>query len=340
MAAAITTTTTNRPQPGEPATKDKRFGTPTAPPISMWLSSCDDRTSEMCHLTRGRRPECVLVAVTNRTSALERRPRAVYAHPMAQAEAGVVAVASTPFTRSRTRLGLAVFIATTAVCLLAAVVDWHAGRARSLVYVGVAEVLALLGVLLTTRMAQHRISWVIAAGGLWWGISALVAAYAVEALVTDPGSLPGGLVAAVVDSWAWLPGLAVFLCVLLVLMPDGRLSSRRWWPVLASVTVGTVMLAVVASTDSSFTVAANVQVSNPLALRNRVVDALAVSGFFLVLGGLGGSLAAFAVRYRQSHGVEKQQLRWVGVSLGLSVTLAVLGALTWDFLPAPMCSRL
>ena len=252
---------------------------------------------------------------------------------MARADAGAVVVASTPFTRSWTRLGWAAFITTTLVCLLAAAVDWHAGRARSLVYVGVAEVLALLGVLLTTRMPQHRISWVIAAGGLWWSVSALVAAYAVEALVTDPGSLPGGLVAASVDSWAWLPGLAVFLCVLLVLMPDGRLSSRRWWPVVASVTVGTVMLAVVTSTDSSFTVAADVHVSNPLALRSLVTDVLAVVGFFLVLGGLGGSLAAFAVRYRQSDGVEKQQLRWVGVSLGLSVTLAVFGALTWDFLP-------
>jgi hypothetical protein len=72
---------------------------------------------------------------------------------------------------------------------------------------------------------------------LWWGISGLANAHAVEAPVEDPGSLPAGVAAAWFDGWAWLPCLALFLCALLVLMPDGRLASRRWWPAPASVAI-------------------------------------------------------------------------------------------------------
>jgi signal transduction histidine kinase len=248
-------------------------------------------------------------------------------------QAGALAVPSTRAVGSWARVGWAVFAATTVSCVLAVALDLHDGRgSRPYVFIAVAEVLGALGLLLTSRMPHHRISWVIAAGGLWWGVSLLVSAYAVEALVTDPGSLPGGIAAAVFDSWAWLPGLALFLSLLLVLMPDGRLASRRWWPVPASVAVGTVVFAVVSSTDASFTLAGT-KVANPLATQGLVTDVLATVGVTLVLVGLAGSVAAFLVRYRRSEGIENQQLRWVGASLGLALTLAVVGAMTWDVLP-------
>src|SRR5262245_7421319 len=274
----------------------------------------------------------------NRGLGLERRLEPVYAHAMTQAQA--VAVPSARLVGSWARVGWIVFATTTSACVVAVALAVYEGRgARPFVFIAVAETLAALGLLLTTRMPLHRISWVIAGGGLWWGISLLVSAYAVEALVTDSGSLPGGIAAAVFDSWAWLPGLALFLSLLLVLMPDGRLASRRWWLVLASVTAGTVMFAVVASTDTSFTLAGT-KVANPLVTRGLVIDVLAVVGVLLVLGGLAGSLVAFVVRYRRSDGVEKQQLRWVGASLGLALTLAVVGAVTWDVLPVAVLPAL
>src|SRR5262245_18412868 len=231
---------------------------------------------------------------------------------MARAEAGAIAVAGTPISRSRPRIGSAVFGLTTVACFLALALDVHTGRlSRALTFIVVAEVLGLLGALLTARMPRHTISWVIALGGLWWGVSLLISAYAVEALVTDAGSLPGGMAAAVFDSWAWLPGLALFLSLLLVLMPDGGLGSSRGWPVPASVAAGTAMFAFVSSTDPTFAIG-GVDISNPLALRGPVVDGLAIAGVLLVIAGLVASLVAFAVRYRRSNGVEQQQLRWVG----------------------------
>jgi two-component system, NarL family, sensor kinase len=32
-------------------------------------------------------------------------------------------------------------------------------------------------------------------------------------------------------NWAWAPGLGLLLTFALLLFPDGRLPSPRWWPV-------------------------------------------------------------------------------------------------------------
>jgi hypothetical protein len=44
---------------------------------------------------------------------------------------------------------------------------------------------------------------------------------------------------------------------------------------------------------------------------------------------MAASVAAFVVRFRRSTGDARQQLRWVGVSLGLAVGLGVVGAFLW-----------
>jgi signal transduction histidine kinase len=232
----------------------------------------------------------------------------------------------------RRRAGWIVFAVSSVACLTALALDLHTGTYRTLAYVGVAEALALMGIVLTTRMPEHRISWVLAISALGWAISSLAFAYAVEALVADPGSLPGGLAAAWFDNWAWLPGLALPLAAMLLLMPDGRLASRRWWPVPAGVIAGTVLGVVGVSGSRTFDLAGTA-VANPLAAETFAVAAAGVVGAVLVIGGLVASLVAFAVRYRRSEGEGRQQLRWVGVSLTLAVPLAVTGALLWGVVP-------
>ena len=109
----------------------------------------------------------------------------------------------------RVRLGWAAFACTSVAGALALGLDLDGGAYLSLLYVAVTEAVALLGVLLTTRRPEHRVSWVMTIAALWWAFSNLSHGFAVAALVTRPGSLPGGLVAAWLDNWAWLPGLAL-----------------------------------------------------------------------------------------------------------------------------------
>ena len=233
----------------------------------------------------------------------------------------------------RAKLGWTVFALSSAGFVVALALDLHTGTYKTLVYLGGNVVLALIGLLLTTRRPEHPISWVLAIMALWGTIGGLMYAYAVEALVAEPGSLPGGLAAAWFDNWWWLPGFALSLSALLLLMPDGHLASRREWPVPAAVAAGTVLASAAVAASPTFEVGAAEPIDNPLALDSPAVIAAGVVGAILVVGGLGASLVAFVVRYRRSDGDERQQLRWVGVSLGLAVPLFVVGALLWGVVP-------
>ena len=234
--------------------------------------------------------------------------------------------------RGRARLGWVVFALTCAIFVAALALDLHTGTYKALSYLGVNVVLGLIGVLLTTRRPEHPISWVLAIIALWGTIGGL--AYAVDALVADPGALPGGVAAAWVDNWWWLPGLALPLSALLLLMPNGRLASRRWWPVPVLVAVGTVLGSAAVSTSPTFDLGTVTPIENPLARAGgSAVVVAGIVGVVLVIVGLLASLASFVVRYRGSDDEERQQLRWVGASLGLAVPLFVVGALLWGVVP-------
>ena len=251
---------------------------------------------------------------------------------------GVLATASVVTrTRSswRVMLGWAVFALTSASFVAALALDAHAGTYKTTAYLGINLVLALTGLLLTTRRPEHRISWVLAATALWGMVGGICYAYGVDALGSHPGSLPGGLVAAWFDNWWWLPGLALPLGALLVWMPDGHLADRRMWPIPTAVAVGTVLGSIAVSTSPTFDLGLAAPIENPLAhIGGTTTVVVGIIGVILVIGGLVASLVGFVLRYRRSEGDEQQQLRWVGASLGLAVPLFVVGALLWDVAPA------
>ena len=224
--------------------------------------------------------------------------------------------------------------ATTAVfCATAGVLDVRAGKDATLVYVGTAEVLALIGLLLTERRPENRISWVFAVSALASAAGNLSSAYAVTALVDERGSLPGGVAAAWIDNWAWVPTLVLPLCALLLLVPDGRLPSARWRPAVVAVILGTVLGAFAVSVSPTFDLGTAAPIDNPLAFDSWSVAIVGVAGVMLVLAGVVASFLAFATRLRHSTGDERQQLRWVGLSLVVSALLGIVGVALWGRLP-------
>ena len=231
------------------------------------------------------------------------------------------------------KLGWALCVVTSVAGVAALALELHAANYVALVYVGVTQALALIAVLLTTRGPEHPISWVLGITAFAWAVGPLAHAYAVEALVTAPGTLPAGLAAAWLDNWVWLPALALPLSALLLLMPDGHLASARWWPVPAAVGIGTVLGTLAVSSSATFDLGTTTPIDNPLAHETPTVAAAGIVGVILVVAGLVASLGAFIVRYRDSEGDERQQLRWVGVTLGLAALLGVVGALLWGVVP-------
>lgn len=85
---------------------------------------------------------------------------------------------------------------------------------------------ATVASIILLRRPGHAIGWLLAVGGLSFATQLLTAQYAASSLLR-PGSLPGGAVAAWVSSWAGIPGFFSLL-YLALLLPHGRLPSRRW----------------------------------------------------------------------------------------------------------------
>jgi two-component system, NarL family, sensor kinase len=234
---------------------------------------------------------------------------------------------------TRHRAGWALVGATSLLVMTAFALDVHTGSYRQLLYLAIAQVLALLGVLLTTRRPEQRISWGVAATALAWAVGGGAYAYAVEALVARPGSLPGGLAAAWLDNWLWLPTLVLPVGLLLLVVPDGQLLSRRWRIVAVALVAGATVASVGLSGASTFDLGAGEPIDNPLALDTTAAHVVGAIGFAAVASAVVASLVSFVLRYRRSVGEQRQQLHWIGGALGAAACIGGLGALSWGVFP-------
>jgi len=136
-----------------------------------------------------------------------------------------------------------------------------------------------------------------------------------------PGSQPPPEALLWVANWIWVLGFIPLITALLLLFPDGRLPSPRWWPaaLLVGVALGTLALghAFEPGKLENFP-----RVGNPLATSGALGDAnefLKAIGFpFLALAAF-ASAAALVSRFRHAHGVERQQLRWMAAAAAVAV---------------------
>jgi hypothetical protein len=164
--------------------------------------------------------------------------------------------------------------------------------------------------------------------------SLLGESYARYALITAPGSLPGGLYGPWLG-WTYAPILTILVIFLPLYFPTGRLLSPRWRPVLWS---GIGFLA--------FAVAGNALWPGPeppllglAPVPNPVVYLPQAKPLFELfrdlaglcsLAGIAGAIAALVVRFRRSRGIERQQLKW----FTYAAALTPLPFLAHDFAPS------
>jgi two-component system, NarL family, sensor kinase len=113
----------------------------------------------------------------------------------------------------------------------------------------VAVAFALLGAVVAAHRPENPIGWLFLAIGLSGALGVVSNEYVKYTLVTAPGALPGGSVAAWLSGWTWWPAYGLVPLVLLV-FPDGRLPSPRWrWAAwLAGAGVAVMTLGIAAST--------------------------------------------------------------------------------------------
>lgn len=170
--------------------------------------------------------------------------------------------------------------------------------------------LPLIGALVASRRPEISLGWLFLLAGLGIGLSNFGSAYSVYGLVVDPGSLPAARVAGWLQIWTWTLGVGA-VPFLFLLFPTGRLHSRRWRPVAWIAMASWAAMVVVALTSAFFLW------STPFIQNTRDWPASAKwlvpflnASFYAVLGAIVLGLVAAVVRFKNSRGEERQQLKW------------------------------
>ena len=216
---------------------------------------------------------------------------------------------------------------------------------------GAFALFAVVGALIVSRRPRQPVGWVMLGAALAVMASWLASGYALLTIGGSPTAPPvGGLVAGLSSEPLAILGTVVLAVVLLLLLyPDGRLPSARWrpavWATAAVFVLGAAGFVLQDPLTGPLHLAGHPSVTvyvvdNPLSpdwLRPDVTDPLqgvmGVGAGTLILV----AVASVVVRFRGSHGVERQQIRWLAVAGAATgavmVAMLMVGLATRDWPP-------
>jgi hypothetical protein len=182
----------------------------------------------------------------------------------------------------------------------------------------------VVGAILASRRAGGPIGWICLAVGLALGAGAVTDRYSAYALETNPGALPGGTYAAWFTSSSWVLFIGLIGVFLVLFFPDGKLPSARWRPLawIGGAAMATAWLGV-AFTPGRIGDVAGAKLENPLGIESAepAIGVVGMAGVFVLLACIAGAVISLVVRYRRSHGVERQQLKWFVGAAVLTATI-------------------
>jgi hypothetical protein len=189
-----------------------------------------------------------------------------------------------------------------------------------------------VGVVIVAHRPSNAIGWIFSAIGLLTATGWLATEYAARANLGRPDALPGAVLAAWYTSWFWYPTLALVLVFPLLLFPTGRLPSARWRPVAVAAAAATVGITALWALKPTLQDEEHYTVRNPIGLAwvPQDPDQTAVGAvlYGLLLISMVAAGLSLVLRFRRSHGVERQQLKW----FTYAGALLILSLLASDYL--------
>jgi hypothetical protein len=203
----------------------------------------------------------------------------------------------------------------------------------------IAPSFASLGLAILLHRPRNAIGWVFCAGGIAGGLQFLFGQYATVVLAATPDELLGR--AAGAFSAAMQMSTVGVLLFLVLLFPNGSVPSRRWralgWA-LATV----ILLSSVSDLFRPGSVSYFPSSRNPFRLAGAepIFDFLGSLTDILAFVFVPAVIVSAVIRFRQSRGIERQQLKWFAYapSVSLASILASsafesdrIGALAWTF---------
>jgi hypothetical protein len=186
-----------------------------------------------------------------------------------------------------------------------------------------ALVLPLIGALIVMGDHRHPLAWLLIVDGLFLAVFNFAAQYAPLALglTSRRLSLPGGELASWLASWTMLPGIVVGSVFLTLLVPDGRLPSRRWRPLAWAGALNVVV-------PSAILAIGYWPLRGPELVTQEGPEPALLGAVFwlafqlaLLLGGI--SIVALVLRFRRAGAVPRQQIKWFAYGSVLSIPLSL-----------------
>jgi hypothetical protein len=192
-------------------------------------------------------------------------------------------------------------------------------------------VYAAVGVVVARRQPRNPIGWILVIFVVLIMLSTDGGYYAVAAFSPRHRWLPLGPVAVLLKP-LWVPAAALFPLVIL-LFPDGRLTSRRWWWVLwAYAGLFGCVLAVIFGRTIAAVAGHHIRLdsSGDVTSAGPPAGAAAAAATALVLVSIGVICLSFVAHqvlsWRRAGGERRQQLKWLAWGSVIALVCGLIGS--------------
>jgi hypothetical protein len=193
---------------------------------------------------------------------------------------------------------------------------------------------ATVGAVIAARR-RNRIGWLFVAFGLASALLAFAESYFVRGAMLTPGSLPAARMVGWIASVLWPSGF-LFLGLLSLLFPDGRLPSPRWRAVAVALAISwTGFILNIAFTPGRMTLQ-GLTTTNPMgiaALGHPTWTAVTQGDAVIAVVTLGAAALAPLLRFRRADPVQRQQLKWFAFVIGICGASALVASALTGVLP-------
>ena len=187
-----------------------------------------------------------------------------------------------------------------------------------------------IGALVATRQPHNPVGWILWVTGTMVAVGASGADYVRLSLTSFSGGLPATVLLAWLQGILFIPAVILITSILPLYFPDGTLLSPRWrWAVLVGV-AGLIIVALPSALDPGPLTGTTIE--NPLGITGfHALDGLlGLANALTALGAFPLAIVSSVLRYRRGNITVRQQFKWFGAAVGLTVaglSLSLFGPL-------------